>query len=158
MRYSLLIFPIKDGDHHEGAVHHWREETNTRLKVHTEDNFEDTNGESQAGHIEDTDDYTGGLCSLAHLTPVLARNMSGHRWSPGITPVAKDSSVRQERVRGPSHTELYANSRGIAREVERNIQAELAHDEMGMPPLAKTGYVPMLCHALKQYMTPIKPH
>ena len=108
--------------------------------------------------LDETDDYTGGLCSLAHLTPVLTRNMSSHRGSPSITSVAKDSSVRQERVRGPSHTELYANSRGISREVERDTQAKLVHDEMGMPPLAKTGFVPMLCHALKQYMTPIKPH
>ena len=31
-----------------------------------------------------------------------------------------DSSVWQERVSSPSHTELYANSRGIAREGERD--------------------------------------
>ena len=85
-------------------------------------------------HLEDTDDYTGSTCSLAHLAPVLARNTSSHRGSPGITPVAKDSPVRKGRVRGPSHLEFMHNSRGICREGGRDTQAELVHDEMGMPP------------------------
>ena len=56
--------------------------------------------------------------------------IGGH---PELHLLHTDSSVWQERVSSPSHTELYAILRGIAREVGRVTQPSCAR-RMGMPP------------------------